>query len=284
MHHRNLFAACMVGVCPFVPSVQAEVHFSAWPICDFGGSYVPGLVSSGVDTGDGIDGWGVFQPIPAKVEAWNLSEICFAASFVNSAGLDLPVEDLPTSGWVIGYLGQPPPEGGDPGSSAFSIPILLPASEGIDTGYRTGMDAVIWRVCVSIPTEAIPASEVLSIAVVAELDAAVGYMVIHESAMVDPSVPDAWYMNFSTGLNEHEGFFGDCDGIAAYQLYGLPGDLDDDGDVDLADYATFEGCLVGPDVLTPPGGCTQEDFYQADMDHDGDVDLGDFSEFQEAFE
>jgi hypothetical protein len=55
-----------------------------------------------------------------------------------------------------------------------------------------------------------------------------------------------------------------------------PGDLNEDGNVDLDDYATIAACLSGPDVATPPPGCSAEDFDAADIDFDGDVDAEDF--------
>jgi hypothetical protein len=59
----------------------------------------------------------------------------------------------------------------------------------------------------------------------------------------------------------------------------LPGDADDDGDIDLADYAAMAGCLQGPGV-TPSGPNCLTVF---DGDDDGDVDLVDFSGFQYIF-
>lgn len=56
-----------------------------------------------------------------------------------------------------------------------------------------------------------------------------------------------------------------------------PGDLDEDGDVDLADFATWNSCLTGPGVVPDPG-CEA-----ADLDGDNDVDAADFAAFQEAF-
>ncbi|MCB9850011.1 MAG: hypothetical protein H6817_04830 [Phycisphaerales bacterium] len=50
-------------------------------------------------------------------------------------------------------------------------------------------------------------------------------------------------------------------------------DLDNDGDVDLHDYAAFQGCFTGVGV-PPVSGC--ED---ADIDGDGDVDLTDLASF-----
>ncbi|MCK4659887.1 MAG: hypothetical protein KAV82_10240 [Phycisphaerae bacterium] len=71
------------------------------------------------------------------------------------------------------------------------------------------------------------------------------------------------------------------------RLAGWPGpavsDLDRDGDVDLDDFAGFIGCLAGPEVTTPPGGCTSGRFDSADLDSDGDVDLADFNVFQAEF-
>jgi len=62
-----------------------------------------------------------------------------------------------------------------------------------------------------------------------------------------------------------------------------PGDLDEDGDVDLTDFASFGSCLSGPGVTEPPGGCAPATFQDADIDNDDDVDLEDFSYFAEAF-
>jgi hypothetical protein len=62
-----------------------------------------------------------------------------------------------------------------------------------------------------------------------------------------------------------------------------PGDFDCDGDVDLDDYEVFADCLAGPEVPTPPEGCSPEQFDQADLEADNDVDLADFADFQAVF-
>ena len=77
--------------------------------------------------------------------------------------------------------------------------------------------------------------------------------------------------------------------IDAIQLYDLscdtsnPGDYDEDGDVDLNDYAEFHACLSGPwqsdGFITPSQDCL--DVF--DFDVDTDVDLEDFGAFQEVF-
>jgi hypothetical protein len=59
----------------------------------------------------------------------------------------------------------------------------------------------------------------------------------------------------------------------------LPGDWDDDGDVDIDDAVALLGCLTGPDQLPPQPDC----LTAFDFEHDDDVDLGDFGEFQPAF-
>ncbi len=53
-------------------------------------------------------------------------------------------------------------------------------------------------------------------------------------------------------------------------------DLNGDGDIDLADFTIFAGCLAGPGVMNPPAGCDPIDFAGADVDNDCDVDLNDF--------
>jgi len=62
-----------------------------------------------------------------------------------------------------------------------------------------------------------------------------------------------------------------------------PGDVDRDGDVDLIDFAHFAECLAGPEVTTPPPGCSQYHFDNAGLDADADVDLADFTMFAEVF-
>ena len=63
----------------------------------------------------------------------------------------------------------------------------------------------------------------------------------------------------------------------------VPGDFNDDGEVDLADYAIFTDCMAGPDVTTPPEGCSADQFSDTDLGNDGDVDLSDFGLFQGYF-
>ncbi|MCK4342121.1 MAG: hypothetical protein KAY37_10415 [Phycisphaerae bacterium] len=54
-------------------------------------------------------------------------------------------------------------------------------------------------------------------------------------------------------------------------------DLDEDGDVDLHDFATFARCFTGSGGLAPPG-CEC-----ADLDGDGDIDADDFTRFDDNF-
>jgi hypothetical protein len=62
-------------------------------------------------------------------------------------------------------------------------------------------------------------------------------------------------------------------------LPGPKGDCDNDGDVDLADFALFQACFSGPNrPPTSVTGCAA-----VDLDDDGDVDLADFGVFQRCF-
>jgi len=53
------------------------------------------------------------------------------------------------------------------------------------------------------------------------------------------------------------------------------GALDLDCDVDADDLSIFVYCMAGPGVTEPPPGCEAGEFARADVDDDGDVDLAD---------
>ncbi|MCP4592605.1 MAG: DUF1566 domain-containing protein [bacterium] len=88
-------------------------------------------------------------------------------------------------------------------------------------------------------------------------------------------------------------YFGDAPQADASRMYnyvrcvrgcsGRKGDFNCDGAIDLDDYAIFSSALAGPQVTTPPGGSTLDEFTKADMDSDGDVDLLDLGDFQNLF-
>ena len=57
----------------------------------------------------------------------------------------------------------------------------------------------------------------------------------------------------------------------------VAGDLDVDGDVDMADYMAFQACFSGN------GDTSAANCMSADLDGDGDVDLADLVGFQSSF-
>jgi hypothetical protein len=63
-------------------------------------------------------------------------------------------------------------------------------------------------------------------------------------------------------------------------IHGVAGDFNDDGEVTLIDYDQFQVCVAGPGVSTRPPGCTVEAFNEGDLDNDNDVDMADFTEMQ----
>ena len=98
-----------------------------------------------------------------------------------------------------------------------------------------------------------------------------------DNASVPPEV--------TTDLDDRERIVNGTVDRGAYEYNPLPGDIDQDGDVDLADHAAFAECMRGPNLVpnpTPPpsaGECLEA----FDFNLDNDVDLADFAVFQEAF-
>ncbi len=64
--------------------------------------------------------------------------------------------------------------------------------------------------------------------------------------------------------------------MLVYRVFS-PGDSDDDGDVDLKDYAALQQCFAGDGV-----GPTRATCFMADFDTDDDVDIDDFAAFTDA--
>jgi hypothetical protein len=79
------------------------------------------------------------------------------------------------------------------------------------------------------------------------------------------------------GESVGRGVGADSGDVFAMFIDPIPGDHDEDGDVDRSDLRGFIGCLEGPgERLGPPElNCEPMDF-----DDDGDVDLGDFASYQ----
>lgn len=65
---------------------------------------------------------------------------------------------------------------------------------------------------------------------------------------------------------------------AAFWFPVLPGDLGEDGSIDLFDYGAFHSCADGPDGGLPPMPCRV-----FDVDESGTVDLADFAVLQQSF-
>lgn len=63
----------------------------------------------------------------------------------------------------------------------------------------------------------------------------------------------------------------------------IDADLNCDEHVDAGDGAILFQCGTGPAILLPPFGCTAQQFAGADADNDGDVDMDDFARWQRCF-
>ena len=60
------------------------------------------------------------------------------------------------------------------------------------------------------------------------------------------------------------------------------GDFDDDGEIDMADFATFVQCFSFGST-TPPVTCSESEFELTDLNGDGVTNLVDFATFARNF-
>ena len=94
---------------------------------------------------------------------------------------------------------------------------------------------------------------------------------------VEPTDPDS-YGEGTVQITDCGG--NTCEVPLCIELEDAKGDLNRDESIDLNDHALFFGCLTGPGW---PGFDCGDDCKLGDFDDDGDVDLYDFAEFQVVF-
>ena len=91
------------------------------------------------------------------------------------------------------------------------------------------------------------------------------------------TVPGGYPGNFSLYDRNYDGVVDAADApLTPLQ----PSDLNDDGNVDGADWVCFEPALAGPQATVPPPDCGLGRFSRADLDADADVDLADLALLQ----
>ena len=101
----------------------------------------------------------------------------------------------------------------------------------------------------------------------------------HEFVLPASCFGDSFALRFSGyGVGVYGGYswYLDDVGVAAVPI---PGDCNNDGDVDGDDFQCFAACLSGPDIPRAATAACQA----VDFDGDGDVDQGDFGVFQRCF-
>jgi hypothetical protein len=208
-------------------------------------------------------------------------------------------DEIPTYGGI--FRGRP---------KTFALQLTAPATPGTyDLNLQTLQEGVVWfgpRLCVRVEVQPLavnpnPADGATGVhpAVVLTWTAGVGAVAHQVYFGLDPHA----VANANTSSPEFVGSF--LPGSEAYDPPGLlsqgvtyywrvdevtqigsvlrgrlwnfttaviPGDFDQDGDVDQADFGRFQACLSGGESVGP-------DCMTADLDRDGMVDQGDFARF-----
>ena len=82
------------------------------------------------------------------------------------------------------------------------------------------------------------------------------------------------------GIYDTSAFISDLEFV---ECHCPPQDADGDGDVDLSDFARFQGCFNGPNRAYPAGAADVLVCSCLDSNRDADVDLADFGRFQACF-
>ncbi len=95
--------------------------------------------------------------------------------------------------------------------------------------------------------------------------------IFHTNTFPPGTVPPPALANDSHTASDHLAL------LVTIDIYSLPADLNQDGDVDDLDYESFASCMTAPGV-TATGGCVK-----ADLDYDTDVDQADFGLLQRCF-
>ena len=129
---------------------------------------------------------------------------------------------------------------------------------------------------------------------IVETHSASGWAAVASLSLSEPLDPYEFYqvidLDFDAVSGDGIRIRGDAGGTAEFTSIvelvvegTMLGDLDADGDLDLADHALLVDCTGGPGAGDPAGGCSQEAFDLADCDGDGDVDLADAAWFASLF-
>ncbi len=95
--------------------------------------------------------------------------------------------------------------------------------------------------------------------------------IFHTNTFPPGTVPPPALANDSHTASDHLAL------VVTIDIYSIPADLNQDGDVDDLDYEVFASCLAAPGV-TVSGECSK-----ADLDYDTDVDQADFGLLQKCF-
>ena len=168
-----------------------------------------------------------------------------------------------------------------PGTASNGIPVSIDVAQG--AAAELGATTRLSGSTLQGGMNAVPADDVDATQAQVHVFASVGQRTLSVNTTIDLSeLPEGPHELRVVAYQGDFVFTQGYDRVTVIRNDSVVGDIDGDGHVDLADFATFAVCYGFP-VTSPPLDCSSEDAAASDMDGSGFINLSDFATFAVVF-